>query len=425
MTPETEQLRFKEARDGDHLMVPFQCDTCHFRNIMKRSPTDHIENDCTILQYIRRANLDAFWSRESSTVAHNLREARRMETRVADRLGIPSISRPMGPFPLDDVYGMAGAIAILDRSLDKGKYATHVQYETFRKTRSTITNIHQASVAGLGDSVMAYERSKMWMSSVPSHQFWFTRFMEGVHRRVGQIRKPARPFTIEEIHELDKVLEEQWMQADDVTEQKRLCEVALLTIIPFCTGLRGEEVLQIDTHRTRQGLQHLKRDSQPHFRLTIIGRTKGVRQDGAKFEVPCVAVTEGTSLHPAKWVERLVRVLTKIGKHHGRLVERHLRPGKLVEFANDVFLAIERVQLRGFIADDIDVRDQYGLDRSARRGSTAHARNMQVPLDIINANNRWRVEANSTTGNPRLDMVDVYSALDALLPTVLEYSRRL
>jgi hypothetical protein len=24
--------RFKEARDGDHLMTPFQCDLCHFEN---------------------------------------------------------------------------------------------------------------------------------------------------------------------------------------------------------------------------------------------------------------------------------------------------------------------------------------------------------------------------------------------------------
>ena len=30
--------RFKEGRDSDHLLVPFQCDTCHFVNIQGRLP---------------------------------------------------------------------------------------------------------------------------------------------------------------------------------------------------------------------------------------------------------------------------------------------------------------------------------------------------------------------------------------------------
>jgi len=31
-----EQKRFIEARAGDHLMIEFQCDVCHFRNIQRR-----------------------------------------------------------------------------------------------------------------------------------------------------------------------------------------------------------------------------------------------------------------------------------------------------------------------------------------------------------------------------------------------------
>jgi hypothetical protein len=55
--------RFRKARDGDHLMCPFQCDVCHFRNIQGRSPSeDH--HDKLFMLCIRRANLDALWSRE-------------------------------------------------------------------------------------------------------------------------------------------------------------------------------------------------------------------------------------------------------------------------------------------------------------------------------------------------------------------------
>jgi hypothetical protein len=31
-------MRFREARDGDHLMCPFQCDDCQFWNRFKRDP---------------------------------------------------------------------------------------------------------------------------------------------------------------------------------------------------------------------------------------------------------------------------------------------------------------------------------------------------------------------------------------------------
>jgi hypothetical protein len=33
-----DKSRYIYARTGDHLMVPFQCDLCHFRNVMDQDP---------------------------------------------------------------------------------------------------------------------------------------------------------------------------------------------------------------------------------------------------------------------------------------------------------------------------------------------------------------------------------------------------
>ena len=38
-TLEGDEERFMTGRDGDHLMCPYQCDLCHFRNIQQRDPT--------------------------------------------------------------------------------------------------------------------------------------------------------------------------------------------------------------------------------------------------------------------------------------------------------------------------------------------------------------------------------------------------
>ena len=57
--------------------------------------------------------------------------------------------------------GMKAAVAVLDRSIDKGTYGPHVQWATFRKLMGGVTNTSQACVGGLGNSVGAYERNKM------------------------------------------------------------------------------------------------------------------------------------------------------------------------------------------------------------------------------------------------------------------------
>ena len=55
------------ARNGDHLMIPFQYDICHYRSLKEMDPVEDKE-DLTLLRAIRRANLDAFWSRETGTI---------------------------------------------------------------------------------------------------------------------------------------------------------------------------------------------------------------------------------------------------------------------------------------------------------------------------------------------------------------------
>ena len=63
LTLESDKGRHMSARNGDHLMIPFKCELCHYRNLKKMDPVGDKE-DVTLLRAIRRANLDAFWSRE-------------------------------------------------------------------------------------------------------------------------------------------------------------------------------------------------------------------------------------------------------------------------------------------------------------------------------------------------------------------------
>jgi hypothetical protein len=49
MLEEDDPDRFKCGRDGDHLMCPFQCDTCHFFNIQGKRPGVKSQDDVLLM----------------------------------------------------------------------------------------------------------------------------------------------------------------------------------------------------------------------------------------------------------------------------------------------------------------------------------------------------------------------------------------
>jgi hypothetical protein len=183
-------------------------------------------------------------------------------------------------------------------------------------------------------------------------------------------------------------------------------------------------MLLIELAGTANSLVHMDDAKDAHFVFVVSGRTKANQKTGAKFGVPCVPITEGTHLRPGRWVKRLVNMINGRGRRGGRLFARRLVKSKLMEFENDIFTVLEKVQSTTELFPlEFVIRGECGIARSLRRSVTgAHARNMGVSIDLIKAINRWRQEANSETGNPRLDMPDVYSALASILPTILRYS---
>ena len=247
-----------------------------------------------------------------------------------------------------------------------------------------------------------------------------------MHLRVGEIRKQDELVTIEVVHAIHRLLNKEWSDATTLSQKKRISEMGAWFVGGFCTGLRGEEMLLIEHAGTAKSLKHLQDLVNPHFKFVVSDRTKGNQMSSHKFAIPCVVETEGTNLKPGMWVERLVVTLREMGIRGGRLFSGRLVPGKLLEFEEDFLKILERIQATtDLIPNDMDVRDAFGISRSTRRGVTAHARNMDVKTELIYAINRWRKESNSSTENPTMDMADVYTTLEALIPTVLRYSRAL
>ena len=367
--------------------------------------------------------------RETSTVLSNLRLVVRVH-KTMKKFDMARVFSPVGPFPLCDSFGMQTAVAVLDKSLDPGRYETHVQWSTFRKIRSAVTNVSQASVGGLGDVVGAYEKTRTWIYNVPTHTFFFTRFMGGLHRRVGEVVKRDEPITIQIMKAIQKMLELEWSKCAnnlDITlvELLEIARRGLWFTASFCTGLRGEEMMQIELEGTLSSLVHFYTPSEgleSHFELVVTGPTKNHRVSGSKFSIPCVGITTLSKLKPGVWLHRYSKLMRMMGRKGGMLFAQTSAAPKLCEYEDEFFGVLEAMQAQrpDLISESVDVREDFGILRSLRRGITAHATNIDTPERIIRAVNRWRQERRVDVAV--LDMPEMYARLDALKPTILRYS---
>ena len=421
--------RFKEARDGDHLMNLFQCDECHLYNMTGRRAIVGYSPDDLALLCIRRANLDAFWSRERSTVAANLNEARRYLANM-ESMGLETIAfPPKGPHPLCDSWGMSVACAILLRSKDRGRNAKHVQFETVRRTRSMYSNVSHTCEGGTGQSFMGGEGSLMVTNS-STNKPWFKRFMLGCHRRMGDVWLPDKPITMSIIEVCLSELENKWDSLKgDTIGQKKASLVACILLAGFYGGLRGEEINRVDIGGMKkywaEGMNETK--SRKHVPLVLTGTFK--QKVGLKFFTQPLAPVTKSGINIAKWFSRALEVCEREGIVKGPLFlnDSKKRRASISEMDGLLCPLLKEIQRKfpNVISHETDVGDSFSTYRSLRRGATAEAQNARIPKAVIEANNRWRKYARQNGSAAGMSMMDRYSDAKACVPTLIRFSYNL
>jgi hypothetical protein len=85
--------------------------------------------------------------------------------------------------------------------------------------------------------------------------------------------------SIEEVHAIDRTLEQEWKHTRTKMDKKRISEMGAWIIGGICTGLRGKEMLIIGLFGTEKSVaQFMKVDSpDSHFKFVILGRTKVIQ----------------------------------------------------------------------------------------------------------------------------------------------------
>ena len=127
--------------------------------------------------------------------------------------------------------------------------------------------------------------------------------------------------------------------------QKKLKRIALAGywfVVGFCSDFRGEENGLIEFEGALASLDNLVNPGEgmeKHFESVIAGRTKGNSISGAKFGIPCAAVTGKTKWQPGIWAMRYCRLL-KLGGQKGG----YLFPGALSDYEDMFYSMLESIQ---------------------------------------------------------------------------------
>lgn len=425
MLEEVDKDRFLTARDGDHLVTSFQCDQYHFVNLFGRLPIPGLASDVRVLKCIRRANLDAFWSREPSTVKRVLGEAKR-GLAIASALGFAhSLFRPMGPFPLQDNMGMGIAIVLLQRSLDKGKHDKTIQFETLRKFRAAASNIFHASVEGQGAMTMAKDTMKLMVTTCPTYGDYFERFMRGMHKRMGDIVRPDRALSIPIMLELIQLVDSDWTKAQPQKQLKLALEGTFYTLA-YTLALRGEEVPLIELHGLRshweKGLNH----ERPHVVVSLLGRFKN--EIGESYHLIPVLTETPCGFQPKKWVKRVIDGYASQGITRG-YVFRNSDQSKIKcsSIESKFHSRLEKIKQGHpeLISEETDVAEEYGVSRSFRRGATSEATNRGASAETIELTGRWRKSNQSGARRPNVTIREHYTDIRLTLNRRLEFSQHL
>jgi hypothetical protein len=423
---EKEETKFKYARLGDNFMCPFQCDLCHYRNMKGENPGKNPNEDLRLMVGIRRAILDSFWGRAEATVANNFRDVKKLKD-IGISVGLENLLPEMGPFALEDEWGMGIAVGMLYRSLDSGLYRDTLQFSSTRKLRSAFSNLWGSSVHSMTRGVMAKDTIKTFVTKCPTYSLWFERFVKGMHSRMGDDRRPDAAISTEVMHAVIKRVNIDFIESTRDFDERYYARAGLLFLGAYLGSLRGEEIPRIlRKHFIQLNKDSMNRKVHPHGVLPLYGQFKG-EQGIARCYIRRVSLETKSGFKIGIWIKR-VSLLEANARTKYLFAKPNGTKEKGGEYEDYLFDKLRQVQNEedGLISSKVKVEEIFGVGRSFRRGSTTAATNAPnnecTDADIIR-NNRWRKEERAGTKMASLDMLQLYTDTIQSVNADLKFSK--
>lgn len=419
-----DEVRFKYARPGDHLVTPFQCPCCQSQNIRGKSLVPGDANDAAFESLCIRAYLDAFWSRSSRTIAKHVTEVGFL-LKYSRLLGLVALP-DLGPWGLGNHMGMLTAIMVLMRSKEPGRQGSTVKFGTARQTRSTLTVLWEASADSGQDLVLSSgsSRGRFITTLNPSEGRWYQSFTLGIAARMGDEVRQDRAYALAELLELLRMYEEEWKELKFEMPIDHL-SACMFLLVSCLGGMRGYEVVWTDLTALRRDVI-LCEESEDCEAVCwpLVGRFK--LEDGkVGIHIIPIAGTTRSGIPFFVWTQRFVGALQRKGITEGWAFQRRDGSRALAsDYRTNIFGKLEMIQQNtNLIEKDVDVWEEYGVQRSGRRFFVTECQVRKIPQSVIEAQCRWRTER--TKGKQRVarSMMQLYSEVRNMKSVLIQPSK--
>ena len=426
-TEEQLQHRFRCGRNGDHLMgIPFECDLCHFRNLNGFDPSPRNPKDQYTLLVIRRALLDAFWSRERSTVIGNLSRL------ILDyRSGMSVLSIARCPLPVlrsnkvVDRVGMGPSLLMLHASRQAGKYTPSLKHDSTRRTLTWHNNAHAAGEKSSSSVILTNQEKSFHIIDAPHSSCWREWLVLGMKRRTDIFRKQDEPLFMTLLLAILDLAEEDWEKSKAEKERKLIKETMCFIILDFMLLLRGEEVpltdLQCLISYWSSGKDATVPQLEKHIMVTLRGKFKG--EDNERWHMLPLPDRSSSKVPTRRWMRRMLYRQLQAGRHRGPFFAKQSGKRASIGDYDSTFrgyLTRLRVLRGALFLQGVDIQD-YSGQRSFCRGSVQHALNQDVSQPVIDEANRWRRKEGARGTNAGLPLRQVYTLVRYGLPTRAKY----
>ena len=419
-----DEVRYQQARPGDHLSLPFQCPNCQSQNIRCRDLHEGSADDDAFECLAIRATLDAFWSRSSATIAKHVREVKFM-IKFGATLGFPPLP-PLGPWPIYEHMGMKEAIFVLMRSMEPGRGGGKVKYSTARGIRGAATVIWRSSPDSQSDLVFssASARGRFIATKCPSESWWYSRFSSGINARMGDVVDQDRAYTLEVILALLEMYELEW-EKDGLGMPLNSMYSCMFLLVSCLGGMRGYEVVWTDLAALRYDLNYMEsRGDKSAIAWPIVGRFKARNGVLDCFVVP-IAGTTKSGIKFYEWTQRFVSRLEEEGYTDGWAFKRpDGSRAKASDYRNNIFRKLVELQdTTSLIEDECNVWDAFGVQRSGRRAFVVICTNAGISKHIIELQCRWSTDRANGVRTVVRTMIHVYSEVRNMLESLIRPSK--
>jgi hypothetical protein len=414
---------FHYARNGDHLLVAFECDFCVFSKIRPGERPDMTsEIDTLLLAAIRRVILDSFWSRATSTV-DSTRQLIDRGLRLSRSVGSSGPYFEPGPMPLSDHCGYEVAVQMVLDSRGRGNYhADHKQFDTVRRLRTAFHSqvacaaINSGSNMALGNERGEYQR----FAREPTASVWFQRFMTGCKRRMGQDWRPDMAISNVLLHELLSYCETRFKSAKTFDGVAEWIVAGTYFATCYVCSLRGPEGLLVDLAVLSQSINQ---EDDNEITIPLLGRVKGESQVRQHL-LHSVAVTS-SGIHLKNWYLHLLRVQQGYGRNEGPAIcdkdgfqlRTQVLNLKLWEGVVNIWERSPKLFMDNIRSVE-EVELKFNVFRSFRRGSDSRAIEQGLDRTVTDTVNRWKVVERAGGSRPAHGSMSQYYADARLLKKV-------